>query len=59
MEPAVDTTMPVTFESEVCFKFERDFYTKCHIQLIIEKNCGDDNICVPDLQITAKPFVII
>jgi hypothetical protein len=38
LEPAIDTTMPQSFVTE----------------LTIEKDCGDDNICVPDLQINAQ-----
>lgn len=39
LEPAVDTTLPTSFETE----------------LVVEKDCGDDNVCIPDLQISAKP----
>lgn len=38
LEPAVDTTLPQSFETE----------------LTIEKDCGDDNVCVPDLKIFAQ-----
>lgn len=40
LEPAVDTTLPNS----------SGFVT----ELTIEKDCGDDNICVPDLQINAQ-----
>uniref|UniRef100_A0A1I8B8M8 Integrin_alpha2 domain-containing protein n=1 Tax=Meloidogyne hapla TaxID=6305 RepID=A0A1I8B8M8_MELHA len=39
LEPAVDTTLVEGLDTE----------------LIIEKDCGEDNICVPDLHITARP----
>uniref|UniRef100_A0A914YIK9 Integrin alpha-2 domain-containing protein n=1 Tax=Panagrolaimus superbus TaxID=310955 RepID=A0A914YIK9_9BILA len=39
LEPAVDTTLPQAFTTE----------------LVIEKDCGEDNVCIPDLQMTAKP----
>lgn len=38
LEPAVDTTLPQAFVTE----------------LTIEKDCGDDNVCIPDLQVSAK-----
>uniref|UniRef100_A0A7E4WBD7 Integrin_alpha2 domain-containing protein n=1 Tax=Panagrellus redivivus TaxID=6233 RepID=A0A7E4WBD7_PANRE len=38
LEPAVDTTLPEAFTTD----------------LIIEKDCGEDNVCIPDLQMTAK-----
>ncbi|CAD5219487.1 unnamed protein product [Bursaphelenchus xylophilus] len=38
LEPAVDTTLPQAFVTE----------------LTIEKDCGDDNVCVPDLQVRAR-----
>lgn len=38
LEPAIDTTLPQSFVTE----------------LTIEKDCGDDNVCVPDLQINAQ-----
>ncbi|KAI1728998.1 integrin alpha domain-containing protein [Ditylenchus destructor] len=38
LEPAADNTLPQNFETE----------------LTIEKDCGDDNVCVPDLQIHAS-----
>ena len=38
LEPAIDTTEGQSFVTE----------------LTIEKDCGDDNICVPDLQINAQ-----
>lgn len=39
LEPAVDTTEGAQMETE----------------LVIEKNCGEDNICVPDLHVQAYP----
>lgn len=39
LEPAMDTTEGSVLETE----------------LVIEKNCGEDNVCVPDLQIHAHP----
>uniref|UniRef100_A0AC34PUH9 Integrin alpha-2 domain-containing protein n=1 Tax=Panagrolaimus sp. JU765 TaxID=591449 RepID=A0AC34PUH9_9BILA len=39
LEPAIDTTLPQTFTTE----------------LVIEKDCGEDNVCVPDLQMVATP----
>uniref|UniRef100_A0A1I7WZ37 Integrin_alpha2 domain-containing protein n=1 Tax=Heterorhabditis bacteriophora TaxID=37862 RepID=A0A1I7WZ37_HETBA len=37
LEPAIDTTVPLTFENKIN----------------IANNCGKDNLCVPDLKITA------
>ncbi|KAH7714626.1 integrin alpha pat-2 [Aphelenchoides avenae] len=39
LKPAIDTTLPTTFDSE----------------LIVEKDCGEDNVCTPDLQVHAEP----
>uniref|UniRef100_A0A914C2S2 Integrin alpha-2 domain-containing protein n=1 Tax=Acrobeloides nanus TaxID=290746 RepID=A0A914C2S2_9BILA len=37
LEPAVDTTLPQSFTTE----------------LTVEKDCGEDNVCIPDLQMNA------
>lgn len=39
LEPAVDTTLGDSLDTE----------------LIIEKDCGEDNVCIPDLHINAQP----